>query len=38
VGGTSIAASIALRIFLSMIYEMALIALVMVFRLSAADL
>jgi hypothetical protein len=38
VGGTSIAASIALRIFLAMIYEMALMALVMVFRLSAADL
>jgi hypothetical protein len=38
VGGTSIAASITLRIFLAMIYEIVLMALVMVFRLSAADL
>ena len=34
----ALAASIALWIFLAMIYEMALMALVMVFRLSAADL
>jgi Cu-processing system permease protein len=38
VGGTSIVASIALRIFLAMIYEMAMMALVIVSRLSAVDL